>query len=158
VTGLAAQAMAVAGSLPGGYHRDLQLVKGPLMEGLDTVDAMLAMVAGAVPRLGVDRARCAAAVGGDLLATDEVYRRVRDGVPFRSAYRQVAAEVRAGVEPPPLSAAEILATRHQLGGAGAPALGDLGRSASRAARRLRAHRDAFDAAMERLAGGRGGGP
>jgi argininosuccinate lyase len=125
VAGFAAQAMAVAGSLPGGYHRDMQLLKGPMMEGIDTVRAMLAMMADAVPRLGVDESRCAAGVSGDLLATDEVYRRVRDGVPFRSAYRQVAAEIKAGTEIPPLDAEAILGARKNLGGAGAPPLGEL---------------------------------
>ena len=156
VAGLAVQAMAVAGSLPGGYHRDLQLAKGPLMEGLDTVGGMLAMVAGAVPRLGVDQVRCAAAVTGDLLATDEVYRRVREGVPFRSAYREVAAEVRAGTEPPRVEPAALLAARRHLGGAGAPALGELGRIAGRAARRQRARRTAFVSALDRLVSGDGG--
>lgn len=155
VAGLSMQAMAVAGSLPGGYHRDLQLVKGPLMEGLDTVAAMLAMVAEAVPQLGVDQGRCHAAVAGDLLATDEVYRRVRDGVPFRSAYREVAAEVRAGASPPPLAPESLLDARRHLGGAGSPALGDLARVAGRARRRQRARRRAFDTALARLAHGRG---
>ena len=46
-------------SWPGGYQRDFQLLKEPLMRGLDRTAAMLAVVAHAVPRLGVDRARCA---------------------------------------------------------------------------------------------------
>ncbi len=125
VAGLATQAMAVAGSLPGGYHRDMQLTKGPMMEGIDTVHAMLVMIADAVPRLGIDAQACAAAVGGDLLATDEVYRRVRNGVPFRTAYRQVAAEIKEGGEMPSLDTDAILEARTHLGGAGAPALDKL---------------------------------
>ena len=63
--------------LPGGYHRDFQLLKEPLLRGLDPTDAMLAMLALAVPRLEVDRARGRAALTGDSLATDEVIRRTR---------------------------------------------------------------------------------
>ncbi len=102
--GLATQAMAVAGGLPGGYHRDFQLVKGPLMEGLDTVKGMLVMGTHAVARLEVDRDACGRAVTGEILATDETCRRVREGQPFRAAYREVANEVAAGVEMPPISA------------------------------------------------------
>lgn len=136
VAGLVTQAMAVAGSLPGGYHRDMQLTKGPVMEGIDTVLGMLRMTASAVPRLGVDAPRCAAAVAGDLLATDEAYRRVRAGTPFRTAYREVAAEIRSGVAIPELDVEEILGAREHLGGAGAPALGEIGARADEAERAL----------------------
>jgi argininosuccinate lyase len=153
VAGLASQAMAVAGSLPGGYHRDLQLAKGPMMEGLDTVGAMLGMMASAVPRIGVDAENCAADVGGDLLATDEVYRRVREGVPFRTAYRQVAAETRNGVEMPALDAATILGARNHLGGAGAPALDELATRADRADAGVQGRQLTLAEIIARLAGG-----
>jgi argininosuccinate lyase len=120
--GLVTQAMAVAGGLPGGYHRDLQLVKGPLMEGLDTVKGMLVMATHAVPRLEVDREACERAVTGEILATDETCRRVRDGQPFRTAYREVAAEVAAGREMPALPLHELLAARGYAGAAGDPNL------------------------------------
>ncbi|MEE4273808.1 MAG: argininosuccinate lyase [Thermoanaerobaculales bacterium] len=126
VAGFAAQAMGVVGSLPGGYHRDMQLTKGPMMEGIDTTVAMLRMTAEAVPRLGIDSSRCEAAVTGDLLATDEVYRRVREGTPFRNAYRQVAEEISAGTPVPALEPASILSGRNHLGGAGSPALQEIG--------------------------------
>jgi argininosuccinate lyase len=77
--------------LGSGYHRDFQFLKEPLFRGLDRAREMLAMVAAALPRLGVDRARAAAALAGGALATDEVMRRVETGEPFRSAYRAVAS-------------------------------------------------------------------
>jgi argininosuccinate lyase len=107
----------------------------------------------AVPRLGVDRAACAAAVADDLLATDEVFQRVRGGAPFRAAYRQVAAEVKAGVVRPRLGATEILAARREPGGAGNLALGELAAGAARARRTLRRRRAAFERALAALAGG-----
>ncbi|HSN57552.1 MAG TPA: lyase family protein [Candidatus Sulfomarinibacteraceae bacterium] len=152
VAGLAVQAMAVAGSLPGGYHRDVQLTKGPLMEGLDTVGAMLAMVAGAVPRLGVDAGRCAAAVTGDLLATDEVYRRVRAGTPFRSAYRELAAELAGGGAVPALSTDEVLEARSHPGGAGSPPLDELAVAAAGARAGVDERRRRFTDALAALVG------
>ena len=50
--------------------------------GSSAPEAMLAIVAHAVPKLGVDRARCAAALAGGALATDEVMRRVEEGSRF----------------------------------------------------------------------------
>ncbi len=152
--GLVVEVMAVAGRLPSGYHRDLQLTKGPLMRGLEIVEEMLAMVASAVPRLGVDRDVCRAAVTGDLLATDEVFRRVRTGVPFRAAYSEVADEVRRGAPVPSLGAEEILAARTSTGGAGSPGLAAAGVDLRRWRRRVSRRRSAFSEALERLLGDR----
>ena len=157
IEGCLHEAMAVAGKLPSGYHRDLQMLKGPLMRGLNTAEAMLTMIAFAVPKLGVNREVCAAAVGGDILATDEVLRRVRGGEPFRAAYRAVAAEVRDGVHPPPLGADEILAARSHAGGAGNLGLGELGTAIRTRRRGLERRRAAFSAALAALTGDEGGG-
>jgi len=156
LSGLTAQAMAIAGGLPGGYHRDFQLVKGPLMEGLDTVQGMLVMAGHALPRLEVDREACGRAVTGEILATDEACRRVRAGRPFRSAYREVAGEVAAGVEMPPIPAAELVAARRHAGGAGDPELlVAIDTSANRWREEVERRRAAFDGAVEVLLGKNG---
>jgi len=123
-----------------------------MMEGIDTVRAMLAIMTHAVPRLGVDDDRCAAGVSGDLLATDEVYRRVRNGVPFRSAYRQVAAEITDGAEMPQLDPEAILEARMNLGGAGAPPLGKLGEILALEEQRVKGLGDTFSRALTQLEG------
>lgn len=125
--------MALTRGLPGGYHRDFQLLKGPLLRGLDRTAESLAMLATVIPALGVDRARAAAALRPEVYATDEAMRLVRDGVPFRRAYREVAGAVKAGREMPVVAPAGVLASRRSVGG-----LGNLGlpalRTRSRAAR------------------------
>src|ERR687898_495965 len=78
--------LQIKAKLSGGYHRDFQLLKEPLMSGLDRTEAMLAAMAGAVPRLGVDRRQCEAALAGGAMATDEVMRRAEAGPPFRRPY------------------------------------------------------------------------
>lgn len=128
-----AAVMAVKSKLGGGYHRDFQLLKAPLIRGVANARAMLEIVGLAVPRIGVDSAACRKAVSGEALVTDEVMRRVEAGVPFRLAYRQVAAEFKAGVEFPEPTNQEILARRVSTGG-----LGNLGLKALRA--RVRAAR------------------
>jgi argininosuccinate lyase len=56
---------------------------------------MLDIVARLPESLRVNEAACAAAVTEDLLATHEAVALVREGVPFRDAYRTVAARARA---------------------------------------------------------------
>lgn len=147
--------MSLKAKLGSGYHRDFQLLKAPLMRGLDSTGDMLAMMAAAVPRLEVDEARGLAALKGGTLATDEVMRRVRDGEAFRRAYRDVAAEVKRGAPLPPLTAAELLSVRQCTGGIGNLGLGTA-RARLRAARSWgRRERARFTRAMQGLAG-RGG--
>ncbi len=142
----------VASRLTGGYHRDFQLLKEPLFRGLQRTREMLLMLSVAVPSLGTDAKRCTAAIAGDALATDEVMRRVETGVPFRRAYRAVAAELKSGAQFPPPTRRQILTRRRSTGG-----LGNLGLPAVRA--RLRARRQwsqrqrqRFERALRRLAG------
>lgn len=156
VDGSLAQAMAVAGKLPGGYHRDLQLAKGCVMRGLDAAAEMTAMTAIAVPLLGVDRGRCAAALSPEVFATDEAVRRARAGTPFRAAYREVAAELRSGAAPPVLPPEAVLAARTSPGNAGNLGLGALAREIARARRTFDSRRRRFDRALAALAGRAGG--
>jgi argininosuccinate lyase len=144
--------LQIKGKLAGGYHRDFQLLKEPLMRGLERTGAMLAIMALAVPRLGVDRRRCAAALEGGALATDEVMRRVEQGRPFRTAYREVAAALGAGERFKAPTQEQLLGRRSSTGG-----LGNLGLDQARSrVRRARAwhsrERRRFDRALGKLAG------
>jgi argininosuccinate lyase len=144
--------LQIKGKLAGGYHRDFQLLKEPLMRGLERTGAMLAVMAQSIPRLGVDRARCAAALEGGALATDEVMRRVEEGLPFRTAYRQVAAALKAGDTFPSPSHAKIIARRTSTGGLGSLGL-DKVRARLRRARVWQSReRNRFDRAVRKLAG------
>ncbi|MBK7595375.1 MAG: hypothetical protein IPJ11_09035 [Gemmatimonadetes bacterium] len=113
-----ATVLALKGRLAGGYHRDFQFLKAPLFRGLDRTSEMLAMLITAIPRLGVNADRGRAALSGEVLATDEVMRRVREGQTFRKAYRDVAAEVKRGIAMPPISSAALIAARQSTGGIG----------------------------------------
>ena len=147
--------LQIKGKLAGGYQRDFQLLKEPLMRGLDRTAAMLAILADALPRLGVNKARCAAALAGGALATDEVMRRVEQGQAFRTAYRDVAAALGAGEQFPSPSASTIVARRSSTGGVGNLGLG-LSRARIRRARAWgRRERQRFDRALRKLAGSSG---
>jgi argininosuccinate lyase len=144
--------LLLKGKLGTGYHRDFQLFKEPLFRGLERTREMLAMMTTAVPMLGVDRDRCRDALAGGVLATDEVMRRVEEGIPFRTAYREVAAAIKRGEQFPAPSTAQIIARRNSSGGLGNIGLGQV-RSRARAVQRWqRGQRRRFDSAMRRLGG------
>jgi argininosuccinate lyase len=141
--------LSLKAKLGSGYHRDFQLLKEPLLRGLDRTRDMLAMLAAAVPQLGVDRARGAALLAGDPMTTDEVLRRTEAGTPFRAAYRAVAAAVTRGERFP---VADPLARRRSPGSLGNLDLGPVrARLAARRRWSARARRR-YAAALRRLAG------
>jgi argininosuccinate lyase len=154
VEGDLAAVLALRGKLTSGYHRDFQLLKEPLIRGLGRAFEQVGMVSLVVPRLEVDRARGLAALTGGALATDEVMRRVEQGVPFRRAYRAVASEVKRGKSFAAPTPARIMARRASTGGLGRLGLGRVWQRWSRMERWCERERDQFDRAMARLAGRR----
>lgn len=75
--------------LPGGYHRDLQRTKAPLLTGLRDARALFGVMQTAVRGLRIDRVACARALRDEIFATGRVYALVRAGKAFRDAYREV---------------------------------------------------------------------
>ena len=92
VLGEELKALSLAGNLPSGYNRDAQLGKGPLFAALDAALASLGIMAKVTEGLKFDKAKCALAP--ELFATEEAYKLVKAGIPFRDAYRQVAEKFR----------------------------------------------------------------
>ena len=83
-----------AANLISGYHRDMQLSKGPVMRGLQIMRDCLEMTCLVIEYLDVDEEKCRTAMSEELFATARAYELVKKGVPFREAYRQVGREYR----------------------------------------------------------------
>ncbi|EKD76469.1 MAG: hypothetical protein ACD_43C00098G0001 [uncultured bacterium] len=102
-------------TLLSGYNRDSQLSKDLLVNGLtlydNTVKVMLTVTGG----LAMNKAKCKEACSAEIFATDYALDLVKQGVPFRDAYRQVAAGVDSLVRIDPEK--NIRAKRH-LGATG----------------------------------------
>jgi argininosuccinate lyase len=89
--------LATVKSLALAYDRDLQEDKAPAFAARKDIAGALAALAVLVAGLEFDRGALAAAAADPLLlATDAAEALVSDGVPFRDAHEQVAAQVRAG--------------------------------------------------------------
>jgi argininosuccinate lyase len=94
--------LAVVKALPLAYDRDLQEDKQPVFAARRDVRGALGALAVLVGGLEFDGEQLAAACADPLLlATDAAESLVREGVPFRDAHEQVAAQVRAGRFTPP---------------------------------------------------------
>ena len=77
------------GNLISGYNRDMQLIKGPLFSAVETTQQTVSIVTRVVRGISVDKKRCAEAMTDELHATEEAYKLVQEGIPFREAYRKI---------------------------------------------------------------------
>jgi argininosuccinate lyase len=86
-----AEVMGITAKLPSGYQRDLQLIKAPLFRSIDvcleTLDILPAALAGV--KFRKDRIRLDPSINAAALANEMV---VKEGIPFREAYRRVGAQ------------------------------------------------------------------
>ena len=88
-----AEALGLCAKLPSGYQRDLQLLKVPLFRGIDLTQQTLDILPAALDgmRFRPERIRLDPAIH----AAEEANRLVvSEGIPFREAYRRVAAKLK----------------------------------------------------------------
>jgi argininosuccinate lyase len=81
--------------IPSTYNKDLQEDKEPLFDTLDTLHALVPVVAGVVATLSPQPERMRAAVEDAMLATELADYLVRRGVPFRQAHHAAGRAVAA---------------------------------------------------------------
>jgi argininosuccinate lyase len=87
------EVLGITQKLTSGYHRDLQLIKPPLFRGIDSCHQTLEILPSALDgvrfrpeNIRLDPDIHAAAAANALVA--------KEGIPFREAYRQVAAKLK----------------------------------------------------------------
>ena len=100
VYGALMELLTMVKGVPSGYYQDLQGTKPPLWRCLDTVKTCLEVMTGIISTLKVREGRMREAVEGSLaIALDVAEGLVAEkGLPFREAYRLVAALVKKTLE------------------------------------------------------------
>ena len=89
------EALAVCAKLPSGYNRDVQLLKFPLFRAIDLALETLAILPPAIAAMRFNRETIR--LDPAITAAEEANRlAVREGIPFREAYRRVAAKLKQG--------------------------------------------------------------
>lgn len=79
--------------LSSGYSKDLQEIKGPVMEAFELTQKTLKVLALVSAGLEPQPTAMAAAMSPELFATEKAYELVSQGVPFRQAYLEVKANL-----------------------------------------------------------------
>jgi argininosuccinate lyase len=160
VLALQQQILGIVSGLPSGYNMDYQETKRPFMEALDIVQESLEICTLVVSSLGVNTERLSAACTFELFAADRAYEIASAAkMPFRDAYRIVAAEVTARLDrrlPLPAESqeqlVERLAARSHLGGAGNLGLTQLHRQIEEVEAAWKKREETFTAAIAALVG------
>ena len=75
--------------LPGGYNRDLQEIKEPFMESMQTTRASVKIMIDMVKSLKADKKALHAAFTPEVFAADRALELVAEGASFRDSYNQV---------------------------------------------------------------------
>jgi argininosuccinate lyase len=84
------QIKAITSNLISGYNRDFQLTKEPTMKGLEITKKSLSIIKLVFAELKVNKKNCSNALTEELYATEEVYKLIKKGIPFREAYKIVS--------------------------------------------------------------------
>jgi argininosuccinate lyase len=84
----------VTRNLTSGYHRDLQLLKSMIFDAFvnlgECIDILIFMLGGITIRKNITDSQ----VYNSIYSTDEVNRMVKEGMPFREAYKAVASNLK----------------------------------------------------------------
>jgi argininosuccinate lyase len=92
VTGALNETLGITTKLTSGYHRDLQRLKAPLFRGIDLAEDVLAIMAHALPKVRFRAENIA--LGPELYAAEQANELVvKEGIPFREAYKRIAARL-----------------------------------------------------------------
>ena len=83
-------------NLPSGYHRELQLAKGPIIEAVQEIKACLDILLFSLPNLQVNKDITEQKKYDYLFSVDTLNAEVRAGKPFRDAYRDLGNAIEAG--------------------------------------------------------------
>ncbi|MEN8157662.1 MAG: argininosuccinate lyase [Bacteroidota bacterium] len=96
LTQLPAEISAVTGNLISGYHRDFQVLKEILHPAIGEIKNLLGMMQYAMSQVKVNSQILDDETYKYIWSVEEVNKKVKEGIPFRDAYKEVAAEIDSG--------------------------------------------------------------
>ena len=91
--GYQSQIQSLSQNLISGYNRDIQLSKEPTMRSFDLIKNCLDINTLVISGLIINEENCKKAMTDELFATEQAYNMVKEGIPFRQAYRKIADEL-----------------------------------------------------------------
>ena len=83
-------------NLPSGYHRELQLAKGPIIDAIQEIKGCLEILLFSLPKIQVAKDSTAQKKYDYLFSVDTLNQEVLAGKPFRDAYRDLGNAIEKG--------------------------------------------------------------
>ena len=94
--GLPHQLSLLNSNLPSGYHREMQLAKGLLIEAFQEIKSCLDMFQYSLAQIEVNKNLLELSKYDYLFSVDTLNEWVKGGMPFREAYKKMGEEIAAG--------------------------------------------------------------
>jgi argininosuccinate lyase len=94
--GLPTQLTLLTNNLPSGYHRDFQLTKELLIPAIQEMKSCLEMMQFSLRDVEVNKAILEDPKYDYIFSVDNLNKLVRDGIPFREAYKQIGKQIKEG--------------------------------------------------------------
>ena len=94
--GLPQQLTLLTSNLPSGYHREMQLAKGPLIEAFQDIKACLEMMQFSLSKIEIRKNITDDSKYDYLFSVDTLNHWVKEGMPFREAYQKMGKDIASG--------------------------------------------------------------
>jgi len=94
--GISSQLNLMQSNLPSGYHRDFQLTKDLIFPGFQEMHSILTILIDILPHIEISPNLLENPRYQYVFSVDRVHEKVKEGIPFRDAYREVAGEIKSG--------------------------------------------------------------
>jgi len=94
IQGLPNQISLLTTNLPSGYHREMQLTKGPLIESIYELKSCLKIFSFSIEKIIINKKIIDNPKYNYLFTVDSLNNWVKDGMPFRDAYKKMKSELK----------------------------------------------------------------
>ncbi len=88
-------------NLPSGYHREMQLFKGPIMQAIDDIKSCLSILTSSIKEVKVKSSILNDEKYVHIFSVDALHELIQKGIPFRDAYVQIGDAINKGEFVPP---------------------------------------------------------
>lgn len=88
-------------NLPSGYHREMQLFKGPIMQAIDNIKSCLSILTSSIKEVQVKSDILTDDKYANIFSVDALHELIQKGIPFRDAYVQIGNAINKGEFVPP---------------------------------------------------------
>ncbi len=96
IQGIPNQLTLLTNNLPSGYHRDMQLTKEVLFPAIQQLKNCLEILTFALPQMKVNKDILGDAKYAHLYTVDALNELVKQGIPFRDAYKKTGMDIKQG--------------------------------------------------------------